>query len=432
LGGLDRLAGISDAGASRDDYRQKDTNWAVFTHNVITVTDKLSVTLGARYTHDKKTLNANVLSDSNACSAQRAAIGALAAGGNALAGSLLGLTCATSVLGGDFGPVRGVDGAYTDKKSDSEWTGTAVVSYKPTDRLMTYLSWSRGFKAGGFNLDRAGLVYGNPQSNQFRFAAEKVDAWELGAKYRGHGYRLGFTAFYQMFDNFQLNTFNGTSFIVENIQGCSALTGGDGADSDLSGATGACNGANKSGVTAKGIELEASIYPTSDLSFDLGYTYAQTEYRGNITGLGGRSLATVLFQLPGSPLSNAPRHVATGGATWTPAIGGSGLNGLIHVDGRYQSKINTGSDLLPEKYQKSVSIINARLGLTGKEGAWGVELWAQNLFDTNYKQVVAGAPIQGTGSLATVAAGGATPGNGLFIVFPAEPRTWGMTVRTKF
>src|SRR3546814_20387463 len=38
-----------------------------------------------------------------------------------------------------------------------EFTGTAILSYKPVDDLMVYASYSRGYKAGGFNLDRSAL-----------------------------------------------------------------------------------------------------------------------------------------------------------------------------------------------------------------------------------------------------------------------------------
>ncbi len=196
-----------------------------------------------------------------------------------------------------------------------------MLSFKPIDRLMTYASYSKGFKAGGFNLDRAGLTVGSANVSQLPFAAEKVDAFEIGAKYRGRGFRLAATGFYQLFSNFQLNTFNGVSFIVENIEGCSELVGGDGSDSDLSGATGACTGKSKAGVVSKGIELEGSFYPAEDLSLDAGLTYARTEYRKNVTGFDGRPLPTTLFAIPGQALSNAPRYVVTSGVTWTPPIG---------------------------------------------------------------------------------------------------------------
>ncbi len=110
------------------------------------------------------------------------------------------------------------------------------------------------------------------------------------------------------------------------------------------------------------------------------------------------------------------------------------MTGLVHADFRYQSKINTGSDLLPEKAQSEVLTINARLGIAGTEKRWSLEFWAQNLLDKKYRQIVAGAPIQGSGSIASLLTnpGVNATADSLFIVFPAEPRTYGLTVRTKF
>jgi len=87
---------------------------------------------------------------------------------------------------------------------------------------------------------------------------------------------------------------------------------------------------------------------------------------------------------------------------------------------------------MPEKRQEGIPVVNARLGLTGPESAWSIEFWAQNLLDQDYRQVVTGAPIQGAGSVATLRRGGGSVADSLFIVFPAEPRTYGVTVRTVF
>ena len=442
LGTVDRLRAIGDSGSTGDVFRQKDRTWALFTHNVIDVTDQLSLTLGARYTHDRKSLDATVTSDTNVCAIQTATIQAIlpqiAAGANAglitpqraadlarLASSIQGLSCANGIGGG-------IDGSYQDRVSDNEWSGTAVLSFKPADRLLTYASYSKGYKAGGFNLDRAGLGFGNTSSSQLRFAAEKVDSFEIGAKYRGRGFRLAATAFYQLFDDFQLNTFNGINFVVENIEGCGQLAGGSGADSDLDPDTGACGGKASAGVVSKGFELEGSFALSRNFDVDAGLTYARTRYRRDVSGFDGRPLPTTLFAIPGRPLSSAPEFTVTGGATWTPPLTDGGIAGLVHADFRYQSELNTGSDLLPEKAQRGVVVVNARLGLSGADRLWSIEFWAQNLFDQNYRQVVTGAPIQGSGSIATLQAGGASPADSLFIVFPSEPRTYGMTVRTKF
>ena len=43
-----------------DTYKQSSNNWALFTHNIFDITDQLSLTVGARYTHEKKKLCADL------------------------------------------------------------------------------------------------------------------------------------------------------------------------------------------------------------------------------------------------------------------------------------------------------------------------------------------------------------------------------------
>jgi outer membrane receptor protein involved in Fe transport len=434
MAGLDRLQGINGAANGLDRYRQDSRNYAIFTHNVVNVTDALSLTLGLRYTNERKKLNADL--DGNpaaatACATSAAQLAgirdnaALPAGIRTLAGTILSLSCV-------FPPVAGVQ--LADTKKEDQFSGTAVLSYKITPDLLTYASYSKGYKAGGFNLDRQALnafVPGGANVSQLRFAPEKVDSFEVGAKYNGRGIDLNIAGFYQLFKSFQLNGFTGTAFIVENIEGCTELAGGDGADSDNSSATGACTGKSKAGVISKGVEIEAFLRPAPDLTANLGFTLADTKYRANLTGANGAPLGSPFFQLPGRRLSNSALYTITGAFGWTPPIGGSGLSGLVYADFRYQSELNTGSDLDFEKRQEGVMLVNARVGLQGAEGAWALELWAQNLFDVDYKQVAIDAPIQGSGSTRGTRAFG-TRSNALFASFLSEPRTYGVTVRTRF
>ena len=134
-----------------------------------------------------------------------------------------------SVPGGNF--------SFDDDKARHKFSGTAVLSYKPIDELLTYASYSRGYKAGGFNLDRsaltrrvikprgatvAGAVTGAASGSDLQFDPEINDAYELGAKYNGRGIDVNVALFHQEFKDFQLNTFNGINFVVENINSCSA------------------------------------------------------------------------------------------------------------------------------------------------------------------------------------------------------------------
>ena len=172
----------------------------------------------------------------------------------------------------------------------------------------------------------------------------------------------------------------------------------------------------------QGFELEASLVPARSFRMTAGLTYARTKYRSNLVGNNsGAPLDQALRLLPGDNLSNAPELVATSSIAWTPDIGSSGLTGLVYIDGRMTSDYNTGSDLFVEKMQDGFTVVNARVGLRGRDERWAVELWAQNLLDTNYTQVAFNSPFQGAGSQQQVQAFGGT-GNQLFSAFLAEPR----------
>ena len=108
------------------------------------------------------------------------------------------------------------------------------------------------------------------------------------------------------------------------------------------------------------------------------------------------------------------------------------MSALLYLDFRYTSALNTGSDLDFEKIQPGFVVANARIGLYGKDKKWGVELWGQNIFNTLYQQVAADAPLQGGGTFNAVARGLSASANQVLITFPAEPRTYGVTLRTKF
>jgi iron complex outermembrane receptor protein len=420
-------------GVGTDDrFEQKDTNWSIFTHNIFSITDRLKLTLGVRYTRDRKTLDAE-LNDNNTLCALFSAVPSLT--------SLQTLPCVIpSVPGGTY--------SASDSKKESKWSGTAVLSWKPIDQILLYGSFSRGYKAGGFNLDRSALLRSNGNGavvsgallDRLQFAPEVNNAFELGMKYNGPGIDVNLSLFRQDFKDFQLNTFNGLNFEVATVNSCEDDLGG--ADGDSSSATGTCTGKLRSGVRSQGVELEVFTRPFRDASLNLGMTYVQTKYRNELVGQDGVPLSNQLFQLPGRNLSNAPELAVTGAFSWTPPIGSSGLRGLLYFDGRYTSSFNTGSDLDLEKKQNGFEVFNGRVGISGRDDMWSVELWAQNIFNRKYKQVAFDAPLQGSCTERGAQAGycnALLPGTGfpnrttqLFGAFLGEPRTFGVTFRAKW
>ena len=66
----------------------------------------------------------------------------------------------------------------------------------------------------------------------------------------------------------------------------------------------------------------------------------------------------------------------------------------------------------------SIIGVNGRVGITGPDRRWGVELWANNLFDIDYSQVAFNTPFVAEQQT--------------YSAFLAEPRTYGITVRAGF
>jgi iron complex outermembrane recepter protein len=435
--GFDRLDAMNDVGATSDYYKQNSRNFALFTHNIFAITDTVDLTVGLRYTNERKKFNATFGNDNTVCGAQQAALsGLLTSPLGALAGGLIGLSC----QGNSTAELNNV--SINDKRSESEFTGTAVLSWKPTEDLLLYGSYSRGYKAGGFNLDRSALKspiatfasVGGAQAlvGRLQFDSELVTAYELGAKLDLPGFTLSAALFRQDFENFQLNTFDGAVFIVQTTNGCSTDLAG--ADRDASAATGSCAPGDITwGVRSEGVELEASLRPARNFVVGMGITYSNTRYNDNLVGnASGAPLNPALRKLPGDNLSNAPELVATGSVAWTPDIGSSGMSGLFYLDTRMTGGFNTGSDLFPQKEQPGYTIVNGRIGLRGPDSNWAIEGWVQNMFNVQYTQVAFNTPFQAGGAGAAFSDPGFPGGRQIFSAFLAEPRTYGLTLRGKF
>ena len=413
-----------------DLYDQTSRNFALFTHNIFSVTERIKVTIGARYTMENKKLDATLSDNNTICQFFSSA--------PALRG-LQQIPCVIPRVPGGFL-------ALSDRKKENKLSGTAVLSFKPTDELLTYASYSRGYKAGGFNFDRAalprvaastaptaltnGAVLPVSNLDALKFDPEINDAFEIGAKYNGPGFDVNVAAFNQAFDDFQLNLFNGIAFEVENVNSCSRDLGG--ADTDNSGLTGNCTGKVRSGVRSRGVEVEVFARPIRYLSLNAGMTFVDARYRNNLVGADGEATSAQLFQLPGRRISNSSRLSLTGSVAWTPPIGGSGLKGLVYADARRMSRFNTGSDLDIEKIENGYTVVNGRIGIQGPDQMWAVELWGQNLFNEDYLQVAFDAPLQGSGTTRAVERGFIPRSTQLFGAFLAEPRTFGVTLRGKF
>lgn len=406
----------------RDRYEQTSKSLAFFTNNTYRATDKLDLTLGLRYTSDKKDVDSTYAGNTiTGCAGLTpTSVGTALVGRGLPFGALatpLGAALVQTAIGGSclarWNP--GFNGqTFTQDDSSEEWSGTFKASYKWNPDFMTYASYARGYKSGGYNLDRTtssnGLQSGAPgivPVVDTSFPGEFVDSYELGAKTQWFDGALAVnaTAFYQKYEDFQLNTFVGTEFIVDSIPE----------------------------VTSKGVDLDV-FWRLRDLglSFQAGATYADTQVEDfTAADLANPARFPALSLLPGQTLGFAPEWSLSGAVTYERDVF-ENFRFLASLNGKYQSSYNTGSDLSPFKKQDGFAVFNGRIGIGSKDERWTLEGWAQNLFDEDYYQVVFAAPLQGqfipTGSTTYSPA---TDSN-TYNAFLGAPRTIGATLRLKF
>ncbi len=375
------------AGAGyQDRFEQRSDSFAVFTNDTFHFTERLHGTVGLRYTREQKDLDSVYSNSDNGagCAASRARYPIIA-----------GALPAAAVAGWyNFGCATFADPIYNGVSTsqsidESETSGTAKLAFDFNDQLMSYMSYARGYKASGFNLDRERTPIASTGAPSFAFdpdtsfKPETVDSYELGAKFASsnHMLRLNSSLFYQKFEDFQLNTFTGISFVVVSIPE----------------------------VTSRGVDLDLDLAPTDGLVFNAGVTYAETEY-GDFT-----PPFAALFRLPNAQMSFAPKWSASLATTYEHNLGSS-MQWRANVGAKYTSEYNTGSDLNPVKLQEAMTLVNARLGIGAQDNKWFVEAWAQNLTDEEYYQVVFDATLQ----------------TGTYDAYLGAPRTYGLTLRMQF
>ncbi|WP_206606276.1 TonB-dependent receptor [Steroidobacter cummioxidans] len=359
-------------------YRQTSRSTALFTNQTLHATDRLSLSLGLRYTQEEKKLDTYYFNGSSpACQA--------ALGRTAIIAGIVGAANVPEVLGTICLPWADAsfDGMVTQqKRSEDEWSGEIKASYRFADSLMVYGGYARGYKAGGFNLDRSRIAIGVPDPDT-SFGAEIVDSYEVGAKATLMDEQLLLNAalFDEQFTGYQYNLFTGIGFIVTGIPD----------------------------VRSRGAEMDFLWRsPVGGLSLQGGVTYAEAKY-GNFTPPQGLSNAIVGSQLP-----NAPHWSGSLAATYRHPIGG-GLELRTNVSARYNSRhAMSATDLT--RVQDELTVINARIGVGPESERWAVELWAQNLTDAEYYQSMFDGPLQ----------------PGTTAAFLGAPRTWGATLRIAF
>jgi len=333
-----------------------DINWAI--------NEQLKLTYGIRYTHDKKSFSWKNLSN------------------NILPANADLFFPASSY------PLSQKNRWLDSKKSWDDISSRAVISYQWNDQLMTFFTYSQGYKAGGFNT----------QQLLSSFEPETVENFEGGIKSSWFNQKLLFNAsiFHYLYENKQDISFEQQGGLGQFI----TRTGN---------------------AKAHGGELELRWLPVDNLQLGANYGYLDANWtKRTVNAVNYNTSSSQLIDLAGQALTT-PRHHASVTLDYELAL--QQFSSLaFHIDHSYTSKRQftpADADYYFNYKNRDAAhhYTNLRMSWHDRKKHWQVAVWGENVFDNTYSSHV--IPVS------ALALG--TP-----YVRPDKPALWGIELIVDF
>jgi len=300
-------------------------NFALFTQWTFDVTDALSLTAGVRYTEETKGIEIISFTVTPLT-----------------APLVIPTTLNTPLVAG---PGLNIIPRPFENKYEST-TGSASIQYRWNESVMTYLSWSQGFKSGGFNQR---YNQAPPDNLPVAFDEEKAETIELGIKTEiGANLRLNAAVFTTDYDDMQLTYRLGIVPLLFN--------------------------AGKS--TIEGAEVELTYAP-GGLIVEASAGYLDNEF-DEIAVVPG----TTQTVGPENTLPFAPEWQANLGVGYDFVIGNATLTPRINLSYTSEQFFDAANSIEVAQL-KDVTLVNASLTLD--LGAWRFRAGVNNATDEQYR-----------------------------------------------
>lgn len=320
------------------DLTQETDSFALFAQGTYNITDALNVTLGLRYTNDEKTIDKELY---------RVDFGTKNRNPN--------------------GNMAGRAHEYALERKDTEVSPSLNVKYNVSDDTMIYVTYSEGFKSGGFDFENSG---GSLDAAEFE--SETVESQEVGIKTTllDGAATLNVAVFKSEFEDLQVSAWNGSGFEVDNA----------------------------GSTETQGIEVDGVMLLTEYITLSGNIAYLDSQY-GSFTG---------------ATCTNAQKAVAGAGCTqdltgkdlqFSPEFSGNialeyytlvfdELELVATIDVNFTSSYYTGQDLDPVSKQSGFAKINAQVEILNDEN-WSVALVGKNLTDRKTSSWSNDTPLAG-------------------------------------
>lgn len=241
--------------------------------------------------------------------------------------------------------------AISDEMKASNWTLRAALDHQITDRVMAYVSFDRGFKSGGFNL--------NDPTNP-PYEPEELDAYQIGIKSEllDRRLRLNAAAFYYDYTNLQVVSFGGSTIVSTIRNGAAAEMYGFDLDAEAQLSDPFWASAGLSVLHAEFTDFPGAVYSVPPTNPALAVQLVTGDARGNKVPFA----QPVNFNLG----LNYARDTSFG-------------NLLFNVTNSYNGKFYHESD--NRLYQKAYDYLNVSATWTSRDEHYRVKLWGTNLLD---------------------------------------------------
>ncbi len=327
---------------------QEQLAWAVYLDTSTEITDDLELSLNARFDSDHR-VN-------------------------------------TTLTPQDFLKAGGIGGKTGDKRAHtwSAFQPQAILRYTANENINLYVSYSRGFRSGGFNqtgVATAAAASGFSNVGD-QFNAETATTYEGGMKFRTADDRLRLNA--AIYTTQDHNDYYFVFLASNSTQ----------------------NLGNIKGVRFTGIDLDAEAQITDGLSANFGFGLTDSR----VTQFPGPNSALVV----GSRAPLVSDYTLDVGLQYEHSVW-EGVKGVIRFDDNLIGPTTFVIPVLavgvnePNPIARDpVNLANLRVGLEGDD--WRVTAWSKNLFDKKYNTEYS------TGGF----------------LFKGEPLTWGIDFTRRF
>jgi len=250
--------------------------------------------------------------------------------------------------------------AFDLDKTQRNLSGRAGLRFAPDSQHSYYASYSRGYKGPAVDVSRVSIA-----TNAF-LKPEIVNSFEVGTKHI-------------LFDNratANLAVFRQT---VKDIQQAALIPG-----------TTTARLQNAGDLRSYGVELDLSAQATTALRFDAGLAYVHAEYQDFFNACYvGQTVAQGCLNgtqdETGVRAITQPRFSGSLAAVYNLTLPDSMPFDMFFRAGvTYKSKTPYGLNNDPLLVQRRYALVDAQIGLTGREDRWQLLLYVKNLTNKAY------------------------------------------------